>query len=52
MSDIEASELLKKLITDLKNAEKELEESDTFATLQSRMEEIEEKAKQKDFLMS
>ena len=45
MSDIEASELLKKLITDLKNAEKELEESDTFATLQSRMEEIEEKSK-------
>ena len=32
MSDIEASELLKKLLTDLTTAEKELEESDIFAT--------------------
>lgn len=45
MSDIEASELLKKLLTDLTTAEKELEESDIFATLQARMEEIEEKSK-------
>ena len=45
MSDIEASELLKKLLTDLTTAEKELEESDIFATLQTRMEEIEEKSK-------
>lgn len=45
MSDIEASELLRKLLTDLTTAEKELEESDFFATLQARMEEIEEKSK-------
>ena len=32
-----------RLLTDLTTAEKELEESDNFATLQARMEEIEER---------
>ena len=43
MSEIEVSELLKKLIIDLKTAEKQLEESEVFANLQARMEEIEDK---------
>lgn len=41
MSDVEASELLKKLIADLKTVEKEIEESDTYIALMTRMDEIE-----------
>lgn len=44
MSDIEVSKLLKKLIADLKNAEKEFLESDIIVSLSSRVEEIEEKS--------
>lgn len=41
MSDIEVSDLIKKLMTDLKNAETNLEQSEDFLILQTRMEEIE-----------
>lgn len=45
MSDIEASKLLKKIITDYTSAEKELQQSEEFLSLQTRMEEIEKQRK-------